>query len=130
MSVFAVALHPEGVDRNTGNWKQAWQGVIALHPEGVDRNPGLYRKSTPRLAVALHPEGVDRNWRASAWEARIIGSPSTRRAWIEIPLASLKLRVTATSPSTRRAWIEIPEYEDLALLEKCVALHPEGVDRN
>lgn len=37
LSVFAVALHPEGVDRNvkgvfTGNWKQ-----VALHPEGVGR---------------------------------------------------------------------------------------------
>ena len=36
--LFAVALHPEGVDRNTLN-KASLQGVIvALHPEGVDRN--------------------------------------------------------------------------------------------
>ena len=39
-----VALHPEGVDRNTGNWKQAWQGVVvALHSEGVDRNFSLLK---------------------------------------------------------------------------------------
>ena len=39
-----VALHPEGVDRNTekviilsGNT------IVALHPEGVDRNNDLFK---------------------------------------------------------------------------------------
>ena len=35
-----VALHPEGVDRNTKSitpWKICL--IVALHPEGVDRNP-------------------------------------------------------------------------------------------
>ena len=61
LSVFAVALHPEGVDRNTQqeineaednmspSTRRAWieisaatgggvVGIVALHPEGVDRN--------------------------------------------------------------------------------------------
>ena len=62
MSVFAVALHPEGVDRNYedfANWVEAQE--VALHPEGVDRN-----KNTKE---ALHEVNM---------------SPSTRRAWIEM----------------------------------------------
>ena len=37
--------------------------------------------------------------------------------------------IALKSPSTRRAWIEIPlsGLDDLVIL---VALHPEGVDRN
>ena len=85
LSVFAVALHPEGVDRNpfssgfaqhikmSPSTRRAWiemtsiasctvsVSVVALHPEGVDRN----RISTNQFttsAVALHPEGVDRNY--------------------------------------------------------------------
>ena len=38
VNLLLVALHPEGVDRNT----------LTLDPERIDR-------------VALHPEGVDRN---------------------------------------------------------------------
>ena len=33
-----VALHPEGVDRNTTEQLAALKGEVALHPEGVDRN--------------------------------------------------------------------------------------------
>ena len=85
LSVFAVALHPEGVDRNyntiprsaranlSPSTRRAWIEMIvmplirsaiysvALHPEGVDRNS---RSGTPcrrESLVALHPEGVDRN---------------------------------------------------------------------
>ena len=85
LSVFAVALHPEGVDRNKScvsrkatsrrspSTRRAWIEMIvmplirsaiysvALHPEGVDRNS---RSGTPcrrESLVALHPEGVDRN---------------------------------------------------------------------
>ena len=35
--------------------------AVALHPEGVDRNAKATRKHIPLQAVALHPEGVDRN---------------------------------------------------------------------
>ncbi|GEM_PF-4192657 len=34
------------------------------------------------------------------------------------------------SPSTRRAWIEIPVALTYAVIVPAVALHPEGVDRN
>ena len=34
---------------------------VALHPEGVDRNSSLYAGGLSN-AVALHPEGVDRNY--------------------------------------------------------------------
>jgi hypothetical protein len=37
----------------------------------------------------------------------IVPSPSTRRAWIEIPEAALHVGGKAWSPSTRRAWIEM-----------------------
>ena len=79
-------------------------------------------------------------------------SPSTRRAWIEINVATgiypywtvalhpegvdRNLRNTDAarmwllSPSTRRAWIEINYLYDLGQYPLYVALHPEGVDRN
>ena len=55
-----VALHPEGVDRNKTTWCLTLWKHVALHPEGVDRNS---RRVPPlgRVDVALHPEGVDRN---------------------------------------------------------------------
>ena len=79
----SVALHPEGVDRNTktqgctinANWspstRRAWieirllsarrgGSLVALHPEGVDRNH-VYADLAQLVKVALHPEGVDRN---------------------------------------------------------------------
>ena len=34
---------------------------VALHPEGVDRNTATGAQPIPALSVALHPEGVDRN---------------------------------------------------------------------
>ena len=39
LSVFAVALHPEGVDRNPNLYNIPLDTEVALHPEGVDRNP-------------------------------------------------------------------------------------------
>ena len=86
LSVFAVALHPEGVDRNcTLAGTIASVACVALHPEGVDRN---YTHIYPAVfsRVALHPEGVDRNFASSISVATRKMSPSTRRAWIEIPV--------------------------------------------
>ena len=37
-----VALHPEGVDRNTSQSVKSYAGNVALHPEGVDRNTKSY----------------------------------------------------------------------------------------
>ena len=78
--------------------------------------------------VALHPEGVDRNNVSQAlWKQRV-KSPSTRRAWIEMNDLEVAL-LGIESPSTRRAWIEIPATGSRRGVV-CVALHPEGVDRN
>ena len=100
-----VALHPEGVDRNSIYEVLPAILEVALHPEGVDRNWDKSAGELPRL-VALHPEGVDRN-------------ADDRRA----------LREDTASPSTRRAWIEM-DYGIILYKEVNVALHPEGVDRN
>ena len=62
LSVFAVALHPEGVDRNEHEFGCGNCPLVALHPEGVDRNTYCL-DNMPHLGVALHPEGVDRNLR-------------------------------------------------------------------
>ena len=80
-----VALHPEGVDRNSKgidlsehqgtspSTRRAWIEIVtvtslspspsvALHPEGVDRNYfAEMTKMYKNYEVALHPEGVDRN---------------------------------------------------------------------
>ena len=41
LSVFAVALHPEGVDRNIRLALFGGRIFVALHPEGVDRNSSV-----------------------------------------------------------------------------------------
>ena len=103
-----VALHPEGVDRNcdyhfnTGSrdWspstRRAWIEIlptgqqartasVALHPEGVDRNKYVAVPELHKDGVALHPEGVDRNAIPDILRHGVFESPSTRRAWIEMP---------------------------------------------
>ena len=74
--------------------------------------------------VALLAEGVDRNiltgcdivWLASE-------SPSSRRAWIEMPAPEMDVLQFSESPSSRRAWIEI-DY--LAVLCEMVAKSPSS----
>ena len=116
LSVFAVALHPEGVDRNlllvqhvilrhkSPSTRRAWIEIfvksskccsmcaVALHPEGVDRNHVLKSLLVFVVYVALHPEGVDRNIQFVCNVWRVCLSPSTRRAWIEIKAAFLAKR--------------------------------------
>ena len=58
--------------------------AVALHPEGVDRNIALKDLISKLRKVALHPEGVDRNPSIPYLAKGGILSPSTRRAWIEI----------------------------------------------
>ena len=61
VSVFAVALLAEGVDRNGyGNCSGYDQSLVALLAEGVDRNLQATVASL-RTGVALLAEGVDRN---------------------------------------------------------------------
>ena len=58
--------------------------AVALLAEGVDRNLMEYYEAAEEAKVALLAEGVDRN-NISAEEAYgLIASPSSRRAWIEI----------------------------------------------
>ena len=57
-----------------------------------------------------------------------LGSPSSRRAWIEMDFV-LVVHQASTSPSSRRAWIEISMY-GFSGSRGNVALLAEGVDRN
>mgnify|MGYP001015905523 FL=1 len=124
-----VALLAEGVDRNLHACMSLRSPCkVALLAEGVDRN--LQRGSyITKVKVALLAEGVDRNyyWYHTAHQSW--RSPSSQRAWIEIPTSSFCPRAipvallaegvdrnTSTmwpksmehpSPSSRRAWIEI-----------------------
>ena len=66
VSVFAVALLAEGVDRNVGGRGGAEDHQVALLAEGVDRN---------RHIPGTIP--IDNR------------SPSSRRAWIEISLSGV-----------------------------------------
>ena len=85
-----VALHPEGVDRNSVSpFANAIAFIVALHPEGVDRNFKDDALDMYMTLVALHPEGVDRNKANLVKPAWADKSPSTRRAWIEIIVGSM-----------------------------------------
>ena len=44
--------------------------VVALHPEGVDRNSRKCQRRRKQMKVALHPEGVDRNMAIRGTESR------------------------------------------------------------
>ena len=128
VSVFAVALLAEGVDRNIRCRFVGCAGDVALLAEGVDRNcllvNGLVESqqspSSRRawieirrlfhlcrfLLVALLAEGVDRNYFMNRTTRCMPVSPSSRRAWIEIDYYTGALP-EPQSPSSRRAWIEI-----------------------
>ena len=79
---------------------------VALLAEGVDRNNIKTVDLPVTKGVALLAEGVDRN--------SVCGS---------------KALASELSPSSRRAWIEIPK-QTAADTKKLVALLAEGVDRN
>ena len=79
-------------------------------------------------AVALLAEGVDRNLGGNYYGLQNKLSPSSRRAWIEIPQVKNRKKI-AESPSSRRAWIEI-FWSSKRRQRPSVALLAEGVDRN
>ncbi len=58
--------------------------AVALLAEGVDRNRIQTAPTGRKVRVALHAEGVDRNSNAEDWIVREGRSPSSRRAWIEM----------------------------------------------
>ncbi len=100
-----VALLAEGVDRNCLTPMVGVRLWVALLAEGVDRNI-IQTPFAISAAVALLAEGVDRNIPKQLLEAEASGSPSSRRAWIEIMWGG-----------------------SLTMLDS-VALLAEGVDRN
>ena len=57
---------------------------VALLAEGVDRNTFLRFGQCSGVVVALLAEGVDRNCFGLAVVCYCAGSPSSRRAWIEM----------------------------------------------
>ena len=79
--------------------------------------------------VALLAEGVDRNYSDNLAEDVRRGSPSSRRAWIEIGHPPHRGLLRGRSPSSRRAWIEIYMESKQGEAQE-VALLAEGVDRN
>ena len=106
VSVFAVALLAEGVDRNlkemaalnkaheSPSSRRAWIEMPPTHPAALSHR------------VALLAEGVDRNFTTLGMPVRVTVSPSSRRAWIEILFIQIRKE------------------------RRCVALLAEGVDRN
>ena len=67
-------------------------------------------------------------WPWPGWSVSVPESPSVRRAWIEIPLSKLWHPAWANkSPSVRRAWIEIPSSGG-SFVALWVTLREEGVD--
>ena len=57
--------------------------LVALLAEGVDRNDSSV-EVRKKPVVALLAEGVDRNFNVLGSDPRFEGSPSSRRAWIEM----------------------------------------------
>ena len=81
-----VALLAEGVDRNSKNSTSgALMVIVALLAEGVDRNLIFSAVEALMAAVALLAEGVDRNCTVVVVRGKVCLSPSSRRAWIEMP---------------------------------------------
>ena len=130
VSVFAVALLAEGVDRNV--FLPDVSGVVGSSPSS--RRAWIEIRSADEVRrhsrVALLAEGVDRNSLCLLVTRFHQRSPSSRRAWIEISMGGgnrpepYKVALLAegvdrnsktfchklpdfTSPSSRRAWIEI-----------------------
>ena len=73
------------MDRNIDAANMALANTVALLAEGVDRNLASLALAAIRVAVALLAEGVDRNYSDGRRDAYKERSPSSRRAWIEIP---------------------------------------------
>ena len=70
---------------------------VALLAEGVDRNFRLGGRGRSRC-VALLAEGVDRNCQLSSTYSERFRSPSSRRAWIEIPQSKSRARWRVCRP--------------------------------
>ena len=103
-------------------------GIVALLAEGVDRNYCNRLRIVHRV-VALLAEGVDRNLLGFYLCLHRIGSPSSRRAWIEIFAGRHGRRqfgVALLAEGVDRNIYTPGEKTGMVL----VALLAEGVDRN
>ena len=128
-SRWTVALRTEGVDRNS-SWLVygGSRRKVALRTEGVDRNLDIIDAKI-WVTVALRTEGVDRNKKISREEARCSGSPSARRAWIEIWRRWYSAHTDHPVALRTEGVDRNPAGRKLVNLEQ-VALRTEGVDRN
>ena len=95
--LWEVALLAEGVDRNTGYEVSMKTASVALLAEGVDRNT-LRHDVNSFCMVALLAEGVDRNFLAMLCLPPPLRSPSSRRAWIEIKNLLTKEEIYGSRP--------------------------------
>ena len=108
VSVFAVALLAEGVDRNKADTIYGTTEVeVALLAEGVDRNFSVLTRSPCRV-VALLAEGVDRNSFSSLMLSALCVALLAEGVDRNVSPPS-KVPIRDKSPSSRRAWIEIGE---------------------
>ena len=101
---------------------------VALLAEGVDRNFAQLYTYTSYANVALLAEGVDRNHHRKRITLVHHMSPSSRRAWIEIPTLHPHAR-----PAAVALLAEGVDRNHTVCLWRCfrgVALLAEGVDRN
>ncbi len=87
-------------------YRRVPQRSVALLAEGVIEIR-MRRDFIGEGEVALLAEGVDRNGSMGKDGIYVDVSPSSRRAWIEIPGAICHSCAGQSSPSSRRAWIEI-----------------------
>ena len=124
---WGVALLAEGVDRNHVH-REGHGQLLGRPPRG---GRGSKSPTGPGRNPGLLSPSSRRAWieipLAEASEL-IIMSPSSRRAWIEIPCACMVI-YRHKSPSSRRAWIEM-HTNTTTTGATCVALLAEGVDRN
>ena len=72
--------------------------LVALLAEGVDRNSPFAALRGYDEQVALLTEGVDRNGISMVLDWFISASPSSRRAWIEIPPVEFKIKAQRSRP--------------------------------
>ena len=106
MECLEVALLAEGVDRNYALPRRERAFIVALLAEGVDRNMTAYRQTVPGLGSPSSRRAWIEISRCPSLTT-CPASPSSRRAWIEINRSMASLMAAQRSPSSRRAWIEI-----------------------
>ena len=102
---------------------------VALLAEGVDRNKITISDMFIGSNVALLAEGVDRNKKeAFQLEDLLNGSPSSRRAWIEIGRARPEREPDLVALLAEGVDRNVCQYFRKG--STAVALLAEGVDRN